>query len=106
MRGVYERSLDELKDVLSEDRQRELHVLAVPLDRTPTESEIRLAQASSSGGSWASCKGSRPRCGPNRWKRKRSLGRYTAGRCQARRWSLPRRRETGVHREGSICRLR
>ncbi len=45
MRGVYERSLHELKDALSEDLQRELEVLAVPLDRTPTESEIRLAQA-------------------------------------------------------------
>jgi proteasome activator-like protein len=45
MRGVYESSLTELKDALSEDLQRELEVLALPLERTPTESEIRLAQA-------------------------------------------------------------
>jgi hypothetical protein len=45
MRGVYERSLHELKDALSEGLQRELEALTVPLDRTSTESEIRLAQA-------------------------------------------------------------
>jgi hypothetical protein len=45
MREVYESSLSELKDVLSENLQRELEALAFPLDRTPTESEIRVAQA-------------------------------------------------------------
>lgn len=45
MREVYESSLNELKDVLSEDLQRELEALAFPLEGTPTESEIRVAQA-------------------------------------------------------------
>lgn len=45
LRKVYERSLAELKEVLSEDLQRELEALAIPLDRTPSESEIRVAQA-------------------------------------------------------------
>ena len=42
---IYERSLAELKDVLSEDLRRELTTLTIPLDRTPSESEIRVAQA-------------------------------------------------------------
>ena len=45
MREVYESARGELKDVLSESLQRELEALAFPLDRTPTESEIRVAQA-------------------------------------------------------------
>lgn len=45
MREVYESSLNELNDVLSENLQRELEALAFPLERTPTESEIRVAQA-------------------------------------------------------------
>ncbi len=42
---IYERSLAELNDVLSEDLRRELTTLTIPLDRTPSESEIRVAQA-------------------------------------------------------------
>src|SRR5436190_20357325 len=45
MREIYNRSLSQLKDVLSEDLQQELGVLALPLDRTPSESEIRVSQA-------------------------------------------------------------
>ncbi len=45
MREVYESSRNELKDVLSEDLQRELEALAFPLEGTPSESEIRVAQA-------------------------------------------------------------
>lgn len=45
MREIYESSLSELKDALSENLQRELEALAVPLERTPSESEIRVAQA-------------------------------------------------------------
>ncbi|HEV8439922.1 MAG TPA: proteasome activator [Methylomirabilota bacterium] len=45
MREIYESSLVELKDSLSEDLQRELDTLSVPLERDPSESEIRLAQA-------------------------------------------------------------
>ncbi len=45
MREIYESTLGELKDVLSENLKRELETLASPLDRTPTESEIRVAQA-------------------------------------------------------------
>jgi hypothetical protein len=42
---VYERSLDELKEVLSEDLQKELDALSVPFSETPSESELRVAQA-------------------------------------------------------------
>jgi Protein of unknown function (DUF2587) len=42
---IYERSVTELKETLSEDLQKELEALAIPLDDVPTESEIRVAQA-------------------------------------------------------------
>lgn len=45
LRDIYERSLTELKASLSDDLQRELATLAIPLEGTPTESEIRVAQA-------------------------------------------------------------
>ena len=45
MREIYETSLTELKDALSENLQRELETLTIPLERTPSESEIRVAQA-------------------------------------------------------------
>jgi hypothetical protein len=45
LRTVYERSLDELKDVLSEDLQKELDALSVPFGESPSESELRVAQA-------------------------------------------------------------
>lgn len=45
LREVYERALAELKDGLSDDLQQELDTLTISLDETPSESEIRLAQA-------------------------------------------------------------
>ena len=45
LREIYDRSLAELRDVLSEDLQQELAELAPPLEHVPTESEIRVAQA-------------------------------------------------------------
>ncbi len=45
LQEIYDRSLGELKDVLSEDLQRELEALAIPFKETPSESEIRVAQA-------------------------------------------------------------
>jgi Protein of unknown function (DUF2587) len=45
LRQIYERSLQELADVLSPDLQRELFTLTGPLEGVPTESEIRVAQA-------------------------------------------------------------
>lgn len=45
LQEIYDRSLGELKDVLSEDLQEELQALAIPLERTSSESEIRVAQA-------------------------------------------------------------
>jgi hypothetical protein len=43
---VYHRSIDELRDVLSDDLKEELDSIFVPLEReTPTEAEIRVAQA-------------------------------------------------------------
>jgi hypothetical protein len=45
LREVYERALAELREGLSEPLQQELDTLTLPLEGTPTESEIRLAQA-------------------------------------------------------------
>lgn len=45
LREIYERALHELKDGLSDDLQQELSTLTIPLEGTPSESEIRIAQA-------------------------------------------------------------
>ena len=45
LREVYLRALAELRDGLSQDLQQELDTLTIPLEGTPSESEIRLAQA-------------------------------------------------------------
>jgi hypothetical protein len=45
LRQIYERSLQELQEVLSPDLQEELAALAIPLEGVPSESEIRIAQA-------------------------------------------------------------
>ena len=42
---VHERSLDELREVLSKDLLDEFDEIMVPLDETVTEAEIRIAQA-------------------------------------------------------------
>ena len=42
---VHERSLDELREVLSKDLLDEFDEIMVPLDDTVTEAEIRIAQA-------------------------------------------------------------
>ncbi|HEX6263054.1 MAG TPA: proteasome activator [Actinomycetota bacterium] len=45
LQEIYDRALVELKDVLTEDLRRELDALAIPFTDTPSESEIRVAQA-------------------------------------------------------------
>lgn len=45
LRQIYERSVAELDEVLSPDLQEELAALTIPLEGTPSESEIRIAQA-------------------------------------------------------------
>ena len=45
LREVYERALAALKEGVSKDLQEELDTLTLPLVGTPSESEIRLAQA-------------------------------------------------------------
>jgi hypothetical protein len=45
LREIYERSLEELEEVLSPDLREELSSLAPPMQGVPTESEIRIAQA-------------------------------------------------------------
>jgi hypothetical protein len=45
LREVYDRALRELREGLSEDLQQELSTLTIPLAGTPSESEIRIAQA-------------------------------------------------------------
>jgi hypothetical protein len=42
---IYDRTVNELKEVLSEDLQEELDSLAPPIHGVPSESEIRIAQA-------------------------------------------------------------
>src|SRR5262249_17549649 len=42
---IHSKALDALKEGLSEDLQKELETLTIPLEGTPSESEIRLAQA-------------------------------------------------------------
>jgi proteasome activator-like protein len=45
LKQIYDRSVSELRDVLSPDLQAELAELVPPLDHVPSESEIRVAQA-------------------------------------------------------------
>lgn len=45
LRAIYDRAIAELKEVLSDDLQQELGMLATPLEGTPTESELRIAKA-------------------------------------------------------------
>jgi hypothetical protein len=45
LREIYDRSVGELREVLSDDLQQELDELAPPLEGVPSESEMRVAQA-------------------------------------------------------------
>ena len=45
VREIYQRSVEELRDVLSPDLQEELAMLAPPMEGVPSEAEIRVAQA-------------------------------------------------------------
>jgi hypothetical protein len=45
LREIYQRSVEELRDVLSPDLEEELAMLAPPMEGVPTEAEIRVAQA-------------------------------------------------------------
>src|SRR5581483_4002902 len=45
LREVYQRALAGLKEGVSKELQDELETLTLPLDNTPSESEVRLAQA-------------------------------------------------------------
>ena len=45
LREVYDRALSALREGLSEELQQELDTLTIPLEGTPSASEIRLAQA-------------------------------------------------------------
>jgi len=42
---IYERAITALRESLSEELQQELSTLTIPLDGTPSQSEIRIAQA-------------------------------------------------------------
>jgi len=43
--SIYEGSLDELKEVLSDDLVEELDAVFVPINEDPSEAELRIAQA-------------------------------------------------------------
>jgi uncharacterized protein YjeT (DUF2065 family) len=42
---IYERAITALRESLSEELQQELNTLTIPLEGTPSQSEIRIAQA-------------------------------------------------------------
>ena len=44
LRAIHEATVAELRDLLPENLRHELDVLALPLEETATESEVRLAQ--------------------------------------------------------------
>ena len=43
--GIHDRTLEEMKEVLSDDLQEELADMFLPLSGDPTDAELRLAQA-------------------------------------------------------------
>lgn len=43
--AIYEQSIDELKDVLSDDLVEELDAVFIPITAAPSEAELRIAQA-------------------------------------------------------------
>ena len=43
--SIYEGSLEELKEVVSDDLKEELDAVFVPIQENPTEAELRIAQA-------------------------------------------------------------
>jgi hypothetical protein len=45
LREIYQRSVGELREVLSPDLEEELAMLTPPMEGVPTEAEIRVAQA-------------------------------------------------------------
>ena len=45
LKEIYERSIEELHGILSDELQRELSSLTMPFEGTPSDSEIRVAQA-------------------------------------------------------------
>lgn len=45
LREIYDRAVTALKETLSDELVHELETLTIPLDRTPSESEIRVAKA-------------------------------------------------------------
>ncbi|HXF37169.1 MAG TPA: proteasome activator [Actinomycetota bacterium] len=45
LRQIYDRSVSELRDAISEELQEELAALAPPMEGIPSESELRVAQA-------------------------------------------------------------
>src|SRR5436190_1193259 len=45
LRQIYDRALAALREGLSGDLQQELDTLTIPLEGTPSQSEIRIAQA-------------------------------------------------------------
>jgi hypothetical protein len=45
LRQIYDRALAALREGLSEELQQELDTLTIPLEGTPSQSEIRIAQA-------------------------------------------------------------
>src|SRR5688500_18656722 len=49
LHALYDRALRELKEGLSDDLKDELGTLTLPLEGTPSESEIRIAQAQLAG---------------------------------------------------------
>jgi len=86
LRTIYGKAITALKEGLSDDLQKELETLTIPLEGTPSESEIRLAQAQLVGwleGLWKGCfTASRRRSGLSTCRRARSSTRCGVAACR------------------------
>ena len=86
LREIHKASITELEDGLAPELRDELERLSLPFtdDSTPSDAELRIAQAQLVGCSTAS----RPRCSRSRWRPACSWSRCAVARC--RRASAPR----------------
>ena len=83
LKAIHQASIRELKEGLAPELVEELERITLPFtdDATPTEAELRIAQAQLVGWLEGCSTASRPRCSPSRWRPGPSSSRC-AGRCR------------------------
>lgn len=83
LKEIHESSIRELEDGLAPELREELERLALPFtdEGTPSDAELRIAQAQLVGGSKVSSTASRPRCSPSRWRPAPSSNRCVRAPC-------------------------